>query len=147
MRDKAIILGFMDGMKEAGYVGDALRWAARQPRLTAEGALHTLAHPGAALKKGYEEFKQTGLLGKGMMVGFGGLGLHNDLRKKDHYTGVERGVGERVLGAAGNVFGTVATLPMGVVPGMVVGVGLGEGGKYLGRKADQAVAGVFNGRR
>ena len=91
---------------------------------------------------------------RALLVGGTGLGAYSDLQKKDPVTGQERGGAERALGAAGGVAGSlgasaprairamtkggVPAMAGGLLGSMILGTAGSEGGRFIGRKIDQA---------
>jgi hypothetical protein len=85
---------------------------------------------GTALKQRWHE---QGTLGKTLMFGLPAAMGARDILKDDP----ERGHGERLLSAAGNMAGSFAFTPMSMVGDAVLGMNLGTGAARLGKRIDQ----------
>ncbi|NBS67842.1 hypothetical protein EBT31_02870 [bacterium] len=136
--------GMRDGMgKEAGLIGDGLRLVrnevgafVRSIPATPGIALRTAAHPVQAVRDGLAEIGKQDWYMRPLAAGGIGFSAYNNAKAEDMY-GRRRGVAERVMGTTLGAVGDLASYPMGLFPGTVIGSAAGGLGRMVGRKADQ----------
>lgn len=133
---------FLPGGEHLLQPGKTMREAAATPGLAAKGkAIAEEASrrgwTGAGKKTKYAPVGQ-----KGLLVGFGGLGIADAASAPAATPMGEGGALERGLGEVGSGLGMVAAGGLGMVPGAALWYGANKAGRYAGRLMDRYRSGA-----